>query len=427
MLDKEPVADLDAVWLQMETDKQAMMITTILRFASRFPIDLLQSLVVDKILRYEKFSSRYVKASLPGLSASWQRDSNFSVHSHLHHIFMKQKFSHSSLYGLLSELASTALEREKPLWQMHLVDYEDEGSFLLIRMHHALADGLALLHLLEDLTDEQFFSHLPSVGVDCENGKTSAVEKLWKVFNRSLSFAHLVSLSIDPPSCFKSSLGLRKLLSWSDAFDLNGLKVIARKIDGTVSDVLIGITAGAMRRILTKHGNKLTDIRAILPVAISDRLATMNFGNHLGLVFLDLPVTIDQPWSRLLIAKENLEEIKASQEAQVASAILSLMGATHPYLAALSMNFFVQKASLMLTSVPGPPVALHIAGIKLEDIVIFAPTASRLALGMSFMSYAGKLRLGVSIDASLGIQAEDLTQAFTDEWQHFISPADVKN
>jgi hypothetical protein len=122
-------------------------------------------------------------------------------------------------------------------------------------------------------------------------------------------------------------------------------------------------------------------------------------GNHFGLVFAPLLVGIADPVARLRAVKARMDDLKTSSEAIVSLEVLALMGAAGPDAERLGIDVFTRKASMLLTNVPGPVSQLHLSGKTLTDLIVWAPVAGRVGVGVSMVSYGGAVRVGVLSDA----------------------------
>jgi hypothetical protein len=124
-------------------------------------------------------------------------------------------------------------------------------------------------------------------------------------------------------------------------------------------------------------------------------------GNKFGLVFLSLPISTADPLQRLSEVHSRMEELKSSSEAGVILAALNVVGLSTSQIQDLVVAILAKKATAVLTNVPGPPIPLFLAGREIEDLMFWVPQAGRLGLGISILSYAGKVYMGVATDVKL--------------------------
>jgi diacylglycerol O-acyltransferase len=186
-----------------------------------------------------------------------------------------------------------------------------------------------------------------------------------------------------------------------------------------VNDVLVAAATGALRRYLDKKGDntKGLSIRASVPVNLRPLDQAHKLGNSFGLVFLTLPIGIVDPVKRLRAIKKEMDELKRSPEALVAYGVLNLMGLAPVEVEKLGLRFFGSKATAVLTNVPGPKEPLYLAGQKLDKVMFWVPQSGRLGLGISILSYAGGVMLGVATDEGLIPDPDKIVDAFSQEFR----------
>ena len=237
----------------------------------------------------------------------------------------------------------------------------------------------------------------------------------------------LVVLPPDPVTAFKGELGRRKRAAWSHPVPLDDFKAIGKAYGATVNDVLIAAATGALRRYLDKRGESTTGlaIRASVPVNLRPLDEAHRLGNSFGLVFLTLPVGIVDPVRRLRAIKKEMDELKRSPEALVAYGVLNVLGMAPVEVERLGLRFFGSKATAVLTNVPGPREALYLAGRKLEQVMFWVPQSGRLGLGISILSYAGGVMLGVATDEGLVPDPERIVAEFEKEFRALRQKAHV--
>jgi hypothetical protein len=158
------------------------------------------------------------------------------------------------------------------------------------------------------------------------------------------------------------------------------------------------------------------DFRATVPVNLRKPEEMGELGNKFGLVYLKLPIYIEDVLERLHEVRQRMSDLKNSSEAAVALAILSGIGLTPADVQQQLVNVFGAKATAVMTNVPGPPVPLYLAGSKITGIMFWVPQAGRVALGISIISYAGNVWLGAATDARLVPDPDQIIEGFYEEY-----------
>jgi len=218
-----------------------------------------------------------------------------------------------------------------------------------------------------------------------------------------LAAGRLLARSADPRTRLKGKLGVMKRAAWSRAIPLDDVKLIKNGLGGTVNDVLVTAFTGGLRRYLVAAGDDVSQLefRAAVPVNLRGDGDGGKLGNKFGLVFLTLPVSIEEPLMRLTEVRRRMLELKRSAEAPVTLGILGAMGLGTDALREFVVRVLEPKATVVLTNVPGPPIPLYMAGQRIRDLMFWVPQAGRLSLGISILTYAGNVHLGIVTDAGL--------------------------
>src|SRR6185312_288611 len=147
---QEPMAKVDTAWLRMESPTNLMMITGVLMLDAPLLLKDLRELIADRFLAYRRFGQKPVDT---GAAAFWETVPKPDMRWHVRAAKLPRKAGKLALEKFVSELASTALDHARPLWQFHLIENYQGGSVLVARIHHCYADGLALVQVMLSLTD----------------------------------------------------------------------------------------------------------------------------------------------------------------------------------------------------------------------------------------------------------------------------------
>lgn len=501
----EPLSSVDAAWLHMEHPSNLMMVTGVLTFDEPLDFEQLTRVVGDGLLRYPRFRQRVVEPRMPLGSPRWELDPDFDLKAHIHRVALPAPGDQRALQDLVSDLMSTPLDFSKALWQFHLVEGYGKGCAVLMRLHHSIADGIALISVLLSLTDQAEPEASPPppapepphgwqrVGAMSESFLGPAMEALKRTFveghgagagagahgakprkgkgkGKSLAdtllepaaaavtravhatetllhdglewlthpehalalvqkaaggadaLGKLLLMSPDPKTVFKGPLGVAKRAAWSEPIPLEDVKMVGRALGATINDVLLAAATGALRRYLA-HGEPLYDleVRAIVPVNLRPTQTRVELGNRFGLVFVPLPIGLEDPLDRLYELKQRMDDIKRSPEAVVAFGLLGAIGMAPTEIEHLVLNVFGTRGTAVMTNVPGPKQPISLAGKRIRSQMFWVPQSGRLGLGLSILSYAGEVSIGVATDAGLVPDPEKLVAHFEAEFDELLS------
>jgi hypothetical protein len=176
--------------------------------------------------------------------------------------------------------------------------------------------------------------------------------------------------------------------------------------------------AGALRRYLATHGEDpgaLKSLRAVVPVNLRPPDETPELGNRFGLVFLDLPIGLEHELERLDDIQSTMNRLKSSPDALISLKALQGMGHLSEALEERALRMFTSKASLVASNVPGPYDPVKLAGKEVKSCMFWVPQSGDIGVGISILSYAGEIRVGVMADANLIEEPRALVAAFEEE------------
>ena len=147
------MSDADAAWLGMDAPDNLMMVTGVLRLQGRVDWLRFAEVVEQRMLvPYPAFRRKALPATSPFEQPVWSDDPDFALSEHLVAAALDTD-SESGLAELISELLGTPLDMTRSPWQFHLIDGPKEDSTVVARLHHCIADGIALETVLLSLTD----------------------------------------------------------------------------------------------------------------------------------------------------------------------------------------------------------------------------------------------------------------------------------
>ncbi|MGC8121770.1 wax ester/triacylglycerol synthase family O-acyltransferase [Marinobacter sp. VGCF2001] len=433
------MSSVDRSWLRMDTTENPMVISTVLVFEQPIPLKRLKRTLEERFLKFRRFRQRVIDK---GDSVFWEDDPLFDLDNHLHSIALPGNGDKGELQALASDLNSTALDYRRPLWQIHYIDNYKGGCALLIRIHHCIADGISLVRVMLSLTDRTAEPRLERVTHPATSAKrqrtrtgrflhrmVDSTQAAWEqagLFVDSIrkepdypvklattaagiviDLAKLGLAPFEPKTSLKSTLVGRKRVAWAEPIELEAVKQCARALGGTVNDVLLCAATGALSRHFTEHDQAIPDcgIRVAVPFnlrPLDQPIETL--GNQFGLVLVCLPVEVTDPVMCFHQVQENMNRLKRSYQAQVTYSLLDLFGRGPDILERRALALLSNKASAVLTNVPGPRHAVYLAGSKLVQPMFWVPQSGNIGIGMSIFSYAGTVQFGITVDK--GIQAE---------------------
>jgi len=458
---RELIAKVDTAWLRMEQPTNLMMITGVVTLERPVDYKRLLETVETRWLAFKRFRQKAVRGPR---GAEWVTDEDFEIHAHVRRVALPGKADQAELEEFVSDLASTALDPSRPLWQFHYIENYTGGPVLVQRIHHCYADGIALVQVFLSLTDTS--AEPPPAAQDPEKWRSRQVQKS-SVFRRLMEpakdrldlavhwsrklaaegvrvlqdrdraayfvdeaaglareLAYSLSLPSDPKTVFKGKLGARKRVAWADPLPLDEVKSLSKVLGCTVNDLLISAVTGALNSYLVARGKRPTshtEIRATVPVNLRPLEHARELGNHFGLVFLSLPLGERNPLARVRLISERMDELKSGRQATVSFGLLAALGMGPSALQKPALDILSEKATTVLTNVPGPQQPLYLAGERVKDMMFWVPQNGSIGMGISILSYDGQVFFGVITDRRLVPEPHDIIERFRPEFEKLVS------
>ena len=399
------------------------------------PHDELLEAIESRLHLVPRYRQRLAFVPLGQGRPVWVDDPHFNAAYHVRHTALPKPGSEEQLKRMTGRVFSQALDRNKPLWELWLVEGVADGRFaLLSKTHHALVDGISGVDIMTVLFDsspdpmpvappegEWTPRPLPSkaqllgdalleratVPGEMVRGIRAALRGPRAVASRlgealvgvgALAWAGLQSA---PPSLLNVPIGPHRRFSWTRG-DLAQFKSIKDSLGGTVNDVVLTVVAGALGRYIREHRGD-TDglvLRAMVPVSVRADIERGALGNRVAAVWAPLPVGISDPVERLRTISPAMDEIKRSGQAVGAQVLTRLSGFAPTTIVSQAARLQARQRlfNLVVTNVPGPQIPLYLLGRELEAIFPMVPLTSNTALGIAIMSYNGQLNFGLTLD-----------------------------
>ncbi|MBN8589967.1 MAG: DUF1298 domain-containing protein [Rhodothermia bacterium] len=428
----EPMRGEDSVWLQ-DTQTNPMIINAVLLFdrmkfedfSQVWDIKVMQKTNSAGQMQYHRFKKKVVRKRA---RFYWQEDSSFDINKHLFAINDPAIRTEEDLADYLSQEASNILPGERPLWQIHFCEELGTGSGLLVRIHHCMGDGVALIPILFSLIEEMA-NHPPS---------TSDLEKISKPLLPAWVRYGLVPLTAIPVLVRRllwipdrsmlhgPKMAGKKRFAWTPPISMKDVKALKNAMGATVNDVLMSCVSGAFSRYLSAKGQTVpTKVRTAMPVNLRTLGDEIKMENEFSIAFLELPLHPDVPVGRAKQVKQSLDRFKRSLQPFIMLKAAAIVSNWLPLpIARFVLNLFANKTTAVTTNVPGPQADLFLAGKRVRSMMFWVPTRAKIGIGISILSMSGQVRIGVMGDIAVLPDPETFAQAFVTEFEalrkHFL-------
>jgi WS/DGAT/MGAT family acyltransferase len=406
---------VDAAWWRMDSATNRMAIVAVMQFDRPFSVVDFTDLLRDRLAGFPRFRLRVTR--FRG-RLCWEEDPQFDYANHVLGAEPPEPSDSSMLKALAGRLMSSALPADRPPWQFTVIDGYRGGSAVIARLHHAIADGMALIHVLKSLGDGSDRVSAPEDESELIDDEPSRMRSFWA--NMGSVFASLFKFAFtgsDRKSQLRGRLSEQKRVDWSSPIDLKQLRKTAISYSASINDVLLAAFAGGLRRYLerTRQLTEDFELRALVPVNLRHRHDKPGLGNRFGLVILSLPVGLRRLADRVAEINQRMLRMRSSMEAESAYGILTALGRSPGFVEDAAVWKLSATSSAAITHVPGPRSRLVMAGRVLEDVMFWVPRGGSVGMGISILTYAGRARIGLAMDSILVPDPDRLTADVEEE------------
>jgi diacylglycerol O-acyltransferase len=449
MSNADRLTGLDASFLALEKDGAHMHVGSVLLFDGPAPAyDEFAAHIERRMHLVPRYRQRLAFPPLGAGRPVWVDDPHFNIGYHVRHTALPSPAGEHELRRLAGRVFAQQLDREKPLWEIWLVDEIGGDRFALIcKTHHALVDGISgvdIMTVLFDLSPEPPEAEpappwaarpVPGAAELLASALAERVTGPLQLLRSAVShpdqagsgagraaagLAAMAAAGIAgaPPSPLNVRIGPHRRFAWSSV-ELAQLKAIKDALGGTINDVVLTVVAGALRAHLFRHGRdpEGVELKAMVPISVRADAARGALGNQVAAMYAPLPVGLDDAVERYRFVHGAMQGLKESGQAVGAQAITRLADAAAPTVLdqAARLQSRQRFFNLTVTNVPGPQVPLYVLGRRLEAFYPMVPLVLNTALGIAIMSYDGRVFFGLLGDydalADLDALTSDLDSA----------------
>ncbi len=393
----------------------------------------------------------------------WIQDTNFDIDYHLRKISVPRPIEESQLWDVVAEVMAKPLDRRHPLWEMYFIEtLKGNRVAISIKLHHAATDGVSASELAMKLLDtsssgfldedkmidqdvaskEQVPSrldlvlnelkptndnfptwlgatrHFLNIAIAMKFKNTSQLEKYPRLFQTCRT-------SLNVPITSKRKIATSKLV-------LKDLKQLARHLDATVNDIILGICSGALIRYFELIQEPLsTTLVALVPISFRD-MGSPSLGNHLSVMFVPLRTDISDPIERINCIREFTKKEKYRGRLPGFEAVNQITAFTGSVVVnkILQMTTKLSKSKLLptffnliISHVPGSSQNLYFAGNRVESIYPFGPITDGCALNITSFKYRDFIHLGIIADFEAVEHMEEFNSYLAQATQELLNLA----
>ena len=430
------MSDADALMWTIEKDPLLRSTITMIAVFDTLPDRKRLAEAVDRATRVvPRLRQRVVSATLSVAPPRWEFDPNFDLAFHLRWLRAGGDGSLRDVLDIAEPIAMQGFDRARPLWELVVVEgLEDGGAAIIMKLHHAITDGVGgiklameLFDLEPDGTDRGPMPDEPQVHVfnplerlvDAANHErrrqlgvakrsvstlagaaaaaaSDAVGTAQRLAETVRSVGRLLAPATEPLSDVMTGRSL------SVHFDtmripLADLKAASKVAGGKLNDAFVAGVAGGLRRYHLRHGSSVPALRMSMPINIRNETTADLAGNQFAPARFAVPVDIDDPVARMSRIRELVTEQRGEPALALAEPLAAILYRLPATLSTGVFGSMLRGVDFVTSNVPGVPIPVFLAGARMTAQFPFGPMAGA-ATNITLLSYLDDVLIGVNVD-----------------------------
>lgn len=432
----ERLSGLDASFLYLETPEQLMHVCALLvldpdTMPGGYSFAAMKERINERVGNVGHFTRKLRKVPLRLDHPVWVDDDHFDIDRHVHRMALPAPGGYDELVELAGHLAGLPMDRNRPLWEMVVIEgYLDGKVVVFSKMHHATVDGVSGSNLI---------SHLCSLEADAAplvvaeprtpsrqprdlelvgRAVVSTLTKPWQAAKLLAPTGQLVTRTVErarrgeamaapftaPRTSFNGTITGHRSIAFAD-MSLVDVKAIKTATGTTVNDVVLTVAGGALRRYLSERGElPETSLMATVPVSVRDKSERDGGANKVSALFTRLGTDVEDPVERLGQMSEANRKAKEHHQAISADALQDWAEFAAPRTFGLAVRAYAGLRlaerhpvvhNLVISNVPGPPVPLYFNGARIDALYPLGPVFHGAGVNVTVMSHAGDINVGI--------------------------------
>lgn len=433
------LSSLDSVFLYLERKECPMHIGSTSIFEGKLKHGDLVRHIEDRLHLLPRYVQKVVPDPFNLAHPTWETCENFNINQHIFKVKQRKALTEADLVKVAGEILSGVMDRNKPLWELYVVESVAGGrSAMIAKVHHCMVDGISgvdLMKILFDLTPDAAPPPKPEIPKEEKQTKDTAqmffdslfgamqetTARLMEVQGGLLYMAsnltnpqnlealpHLsevIPAISTPPSVlpFNGACSGERRLAWSE-FSFAEARAVRNTLGGTVNDVVLTVLSETAARYTRAHGETVKDknIRFMVPVSLRQKEQRGALGNLISILPVEIPLDLPDLPTRFRHVHQRTNLMKSARLAEgllTIGAFYTMLPAPMQSLVAAIADLPFPPFNMVATNVPGPQVPIYLAGRKMLAQYPYVPVGYQVSLGCAIFSYNQTLYFGLSSDA----------------------------
>lgn len=455
---QDRMSDSDALMWTIEKDPMLRSTITAVSLLDRAPDPERLRHLLDRGTRLVPRMRQRVRGNpLSVAPPRWEIDPHFDLDYHLRWVGASGEKDLRSVLDLAEPMAMQGFDRARPLWEMVVItDLADGGAALVMKIHHAITDGvgavqiaLVLFELEQDaplaampdapevavMSQAQRFvdafeherrrnlgiaKRLPEVATASAGAVvTDPVGTARKVGETLASVARLAAPANVPLSPLMANRSLSVHFD-TVTLSLTEAKAAAKAAGGRLNDAFMAATAAGLRRYHEEMGAPLEAVRVSMPINLRGEDEGDATGNNFAPARFHLPVAEEDP----VVAMATMRTLVAEQRAEPAlSMVEPLARILNRLPTSVTTGIFgaaLKGIDLVASNVPGAPIELFTAGARINSMFALGPLAGS-AVNVTLLSYLDQVHIGINLDPAAVTDPERFLRCYREGWDEILA------
>ena len=442
----------DAAFLYLETNEAPLHIGSVSVFDGEIPFHDYVDFIESKLSLIPRYRQRLVVPPFHAGYPTWEDDPDFDIRNHIFHARLKRG-TQAELRALAGRIFSQRMDRNKPLWDLTLVDGLGHGhSAFISRVHHCLVDGVSGVGIINVMLSPRrkaekppkaqpfraaplpdpmlsLFDALSSSFFETADRILSAQEAALNVAQSLVAnqfrtggdqVSRLIPEMLTPIDRLPFNQPVRgpRQVFWTE-IPIAQVSAIRKALGGTLNDVMLAVVTTAVARYIEMHGQQLKNRLLRLMVPVNLRQDGPGFGNRISILPVNVPLDIADPAELLEAIRQRTQSLKGARVSDWLLLGAAWMGLTPaPVFAALgpylNNSLPLPVFNMVCTNVPGPKHPLYLLGREMLTFHPYVPIGNDMGVGCAIQSYNGKLYIGFTADTAAAPDGGKLTDFLDD-------------
>ncbi|ORA16471.1 WS/DGAT/MGAT family O-acyltransferase [Mycobacterium asiaticum] len=404
-----------------------------------FTIDAFRQVIAGRMDKLVPLGYQLIDVPFKFHHPMWRENCEVDFEYHIRPWKLDPPGGRRELDEAIGKIASTPLDRAHPLWEMYFVEgLANDRIAVVLKIHHALADGVASANLMahgmdlmptpqsgsyqsdsapskRELVSAAFVDHMRHIGRIPATIRYTA-QGVRRVRRSSRKLSPELTMPFTPPPTFMNHMLTPERRFATATLALADVKATGKKLGATINDMVLAMSSGALRTLLLRYDGKAVPLLASVPVSFNfdpERIS----GNYFSGMMVAIPADLDDPLERVQAAHDNAVWAKESHQL-LGPELISRWAAYWPpsgtealfrYLA--SRDGQNKVLNLNISNVPGPRERGRVGGALVTEIYSVGPLTAGSGLNITVWSYVDQLNISVLSDGATVKDPHEVTEA----------------